>query len=315
MIRDWKNVALGNATGIAREGMRKILRKYYYDSSEMADEAGKMTLYDVKAFSKVLLKKGYIEGLIYGNVSESQARANTDLLTEILKIKPEKWKKVIHQGRLDFTGGEDITQVLKTQVNNSCLWRLQYFGENSIEEAAQAQVIGNFVESPFYLEMRTKQQLGYIVWGGAASTEKSSYFYFIIQSGNHPAEYLANQAEQFSLTLPDSLRQLPDEEFLVIKNSVIEKIKEKPTSIAEQAGKYYTLAFDYNGNFNRNEELIQAVENLTREKSVEVLSTVLANETLERATVLLYAKEHNVGENVKSSFDSINQWKNTRKYQ
>ena len=118
-----------------------------------------------------------------------------------------------------------------------------------------------------------------------------------------------------SLTLPDSLRQLPDEEFLVIKNSVIEKIKEAPTSIAEQAGKYYTLAFDYNGNFNRNEELIQAVETLPREQSVEVLAKVLANEPLERATILLYAKEHNVGENVKSSFDSINQWKDTRKYQ
>ena len=141
------------------------------------------------------------------------------------------------------------------------------------------------------------------------------YFYFIIQSGNHPAEYLAKQAEEFTLTLPDSLKKLPEEEFLVIKNSVIEKIKETPTSIAEQAGKYYTLAFDYKGNFNRNNELIQAVENLTKEKSVEVLSTVLANETLERATVLLYAKEHNVGENVKSSFDSTNQWKNTRVYE
>ena len=313
-IRDWNNVALGNATGIAREGMRKILRKYYYDSSEMAGEASNINLSDVKQFSKVLLKRGYIEGFVFGNVSESQARENTDLLTDILKIQAEKWKKVIHQGRLDFTAGEDITQVLKTQVNNSCLWRLQYFGENSIEEAAQAKVIGNFVESPFYLEMRTNQQLGYIVWGGAASTEKSSYFYFIIQSGNHPAEYLANQAEQFTLTLPDSLRNLPEDDFLVIKNSVIEKIKEKPTSIAEQAGKYYTLAFDYDGNFDRNEELINAVENLTKNKSVEVLSKVLSNETLERVSVLLYAKEHEVGKNIKPSFDSINQWKNTRKY-
>ena len=42
MIRDWNNVALGNATGIAREGMRKMLRKYYYDSSEMAGEAGNL---------------------------------------------------------------------------------------------------------------------------------------------------------------------------------------------------------------------------------------------------------------------------------
>ena len=53
--------------------------------------------------------------------------------------------------------------------------------------------------------------------------------------------------------------------------------KEQPTSIAEKAGEYYILAFDYNGNFNRNEELILAVENLTKEQSVEVLTKVLAN--------------------------------------
>jgi len=151
--------------------------------------------------------------------------------------------------------------------------------------------------------------------GWSCQCREIQLFLFIIQSGNHPAEYLANQAEQFSLTLPDSLRNLPEEDFLVIKNSVIEKIKEKPTSIAEQAGKYYTLAFDYDGNFDRNEELIKAVENLTKDKSVEVLSKVLANETLERASVLLYAKEHEVGKDINSSFDSINQWKITRKYQ
>ena len=68
--------------------------------------------------------------------------------------------------------------------------------------------------------MRTNQQLGYIVWGGAASFKTSSYFYFIIQSGDHPAEYLADQAERFTITLPDSLQQLPDDEFLIIKNAV-----------------------------------------------------------------------------------------------
>ena len=176
-------------------------------------------------------------------------------------------------------------------------------------------MIGNYVGSPFYLEMRTNQQLGYIVWGGATSFKNSSYFYFIIQSGNHPAEYLAGQAEQFNVTLTDSLQQLPDEEYLVIKNAVIEKIKEKPTSIAEKAGKYYTMAFDYDGNFDRDNQLILAVEDLSKEKSIEVLTKVLGADTREMATILLYAKEHELDENIKSSINDINQWKNTRIYQ
>ena len=163
--------------------------------------------------------------------------------------------------------------------------------------------------------MRTNQQLGYIVWGGATSFKNSSYFYFIIQSGNHPAEYLADQAEQFTATLTDSLHQLPEEEYNVIKNAVIEKIKEKPTSIAEKAGKYYTMAFDYDGNFDRDNQLILAVEDLSKEKAIEVLTRALGDDTRERATILLYAKEHEIGENIRSTFHDINQWKNTRKYQ
>jgi insulysin len=232
-----------------------------------------------------------------------------------LKIKAEKWNKVTHQGRLEFAEGEDIIQVVESEVNNSCFSRLQYFGNNSIDEDAQSRVIGTYVESPFFLEMRTNRQLGYIVWGGARSTKKSSFFIFIIQSGDYTAENLSKQADEYTITLPDSLKQLPDEEYLIIKNAVIEKIKEKPTSIAEKAGKYYTMAFDYDGNFDRDNQLILAVEDLSKEKAIEVLTRALGADTRERATILLYAKEHEIGENIRSTFHDINQWKNTRKYQ
>ena len=163
--------------------------------------------------------------------------------------------------------------------------------------------------------MRTNQQLGYIVWGGAASSKKSSYFVFIIQSGDYTADNLSKRADEYTITLPDSLKHLPDEEYLVIKNAVIEKIKEKPTSIAEKAGKYYTMAFDYDGNFDRDNQLILAVENLSKEKAIEVLTRALGDDTRERANILLYAKEHEIGGNIRSTFHDINQWKNTRKYQ
>ena len=101
----------------------------------------------------------------------------------------------------------------------------------------------------------------------------------------------------------------------MIKNAVIERIREKPTSISEKADKYFTLAYDYKGNFNRDEQLISSVQELTKEETINVLSRALDEKSLERATILLYAKEHSVGKNTKSTFENINRWKNTRKYQ
>ena len=58
MIRDWKNVDLGDAYRIAREKMRKIVRKHYYTNTELADASGNISLADVNEFGAKLLKKG-----------------------------------------------------------------------------------------------------------------------------------------------------------------------------------------------------------------------------------------------------------------
>ena len=313
-VRDWKNFSKGNAYQIARQHMRKIVRKYYYTNDEYIESAKKISLNQVNKFAKKLLKKGFVQGMIYGNVNIEQAQKNTELLIETLKMKPIAWDKVAHQQNLVFNPGEEIVKVVHSEVNNSCFSRLQYFGNNTIKDDAYAKVLGTFVESPFFLEMRTNQQLGYIVWGGAGSSKKSSYFIFIIQSGDYSADYLQQQADNYIDTFPDSLRIMNNEDFQIIKNSVIEKIKEKPTSIAEQANKYYTMAFDFNGNFDRDQQLITAVNDLSKEESINLLDKIISENTMKKSTILLYAKQHDVGENIKSTFNNINQWKSSRKY-
>ena len=75
------------------------------------------------------------------------------------------------------------------------------------------------------------------------------------------------------------------------------------------------MAFDYDGNFDRDNQLILAVGELSKEKAIEVLTNVLGADTRKRATILLYAKEHEIDENISSTFHDINQLKNKRVYQ
>ena len=86
LIRDWKNVAMGNAYQIAREHMRKMVRKHYYISDEFASAAENISLSDIRNYSDKILKKGYIQGLVYGNVTDKQAQENTSLLKNELNI-------------------------------------------------------------------------------------------------------------------------------------------------------------------------------------------------------------------------------------
>ena len=68
------------------------------------------------------------------------------------------------------------------------------------------------------------------------------------------------------------------------------------------------------GNFRRNEELVESVYKLKKEIVAQVLADALDKNSMESATVLLYAKEHKIDESVEATVIDINQWKNTRNY-
>ena len=76
--------------------------------------------------------------------------------------------------------------------------------------------------------MRTNQQLGYIVYGGAgplSGDPDHRYLFFIIQSGTHPADILETRANAFIETYIEKFQELPEDEFETFRTAAIEKLK------------------------------------------------------------------------------------------
>ncbi len=66
----------------------------------------------------------------------------------------------------------------------------------------KTEVIARAIQNHFYTEMRTKQELGYIVFSGTYNRENTQNLIYIIQSGTHAAEDLAQRAEACVATFP-----------------------------------------------------------------------------------------------------------------
>ena len=73
--------------------------------------------------------------------------------------------------------------------------RLQV-GERSFEEQARGSMVASIVESDFYTQMRTNQQLGYIVWSFNNSIEERLFFKMIIQSAGYGPFELQKRVEE-----------------------------------------------------------------------------------------------------------------------
>jgi hypothetical protein len=149
-----------------------------------------------------------------------------------------------------------------------------------------------FVGPPTYTELRTRQQLGYIVFGGAGNEEDRHFAYFIVQSGDYPADVLAARTDAFIATLPAQLKLLPPQAWQTIKDGVRAKLEEKDKSIAERAARLFGLAYDRQGQWARDAETLAALQALTLERAQALLDAALAPAGRRSLGFLGFARDH-----------------------
>ena len=316
-IRALENFPKSDAWRLGRHYKNLTTEKVQFSPAEQLPVLREITLNDVKSYArKELFRHGNIEALIHGNFTAEQAVATTRKLQKTLKLKPiPKDQKPFEKEILTMEPGETLLRTHKLEVNNSALWREYSIAQDTPENRAAMLVIDNFVSQPFYNEMRTKQQLGYIVWGGASRKEDRLISYFIIQSGTHPADELQRRADVFLKSFPEQFSKLTDEEFEKLKVAAAEKIKEKPKSIAAKAGLLHTLAYEHGADFSRQETTLKAIDSLTKCQTSTLLENMLNPKTRKQRTFLLFANEHEPKDKIQPTFTDLKKWKASRKFE
>jgi insulysin len=201
------------------------------------------------------------------------------------------------------------------KVNNSAFRREYVLGTDSAELRAAAMVLANFIGDPFYSELRTRQQLGYIVGSTVADEARQLFVAFIIQSGEYPADVLEERADAFIRQFPALLAALPDDGWATLVAGVRAKLEEKDKSIAERASRFFDLAYERNADFNRREATLAALGTLTKARAGEVLSTALAPSTARSRTFLGFSREHQPKSKPAVTFTDVDVWKGKQRFE
>tara|TARA_B100000609_G_C17096184_1_gene372020 strand:- start:271 stop:849 length:579 start_codon:yes stop_codon:yes gene_type:complete len=187
-------------------------------------------------------------------------------------------------------------------------------GKDSPEIRAIAILASKAIEQPFYTEMRTNQQLGYVVWSYPRLQDDTYYLNFLIQSGDYPADDLSQRADRLIVTLPDLIASMSDESFQQLINSEIETLERKPLSISERAAKNKTIIFEYDGDFSRNNKTIEALKKVNKDSLAAYLGNIISKEKRKMMNILAFAENHENKSEQQSSFSNLADWKSTRLY-
>jgi insulysin len=315
ILRGYKNFPLSDAHQQTREISPEIYNNIKFSWEESLVVAERTTLENIKIYSKSLYEKTFVEAMVYGDFKKDQAKKVVEMFNNKTGTAGIDREETFELAYLQLEKSEDIQYIDDLLVNNSCFFRQYEIGEDSPKTRAMSMVIDKVLQQPFYTEMRTNQQLGYIVWSYTRNIKKTYFLNFLIQSGVYAGDELDKRADKFIYSSAENeIVKLDENTFKQIIESCVEELEKKPMSISEKATKLKRAIFEYDINYLRDEETIEALNQINKEDVLSLFNEVISPKSRKMINIVTFAENHKNTSSLKSSFTDLKKWKSSRIY-
>lgn len=210
---------------------------------EFAAELSIITCESTRAFHKELLSQMHMEAVVHGNLYKEDALKLTDMMENTLKTRSlPKSQWTIYRSFL-FPPGSNFVykKTLGDPANvNHCIEYFLFAGEKH-EPMLRAKVLllDQILHEPAFDQLRTKEQLGYIVFSGLKTSTTTLGFRFLIQS-EKTTQYLEGRIDSFLSNYIETLEQMCDSEFESHKRSLVIKLLEKMKNLDQETNRLWS---------------------------------------------------------------------------
>ena len=116
---------------------------------------------------------------------------------------------------------------------------------------AVTRVFGRVVKQPAFSELRTKQQLGYIVWSQLLTLEDTRGVKMTIQSSTASPVELYERMLSFLRDFVSTLEAMPEEEFQDALDGLVKMILQPPTRMRQETARIWQEIEDRTLRFHR----------------------------------------------------------------
>ncbi|KAH7350004.1 insulin-degrading enzyme [Plectosphaerella cucumerina] len=262
-----------------------------YVVEEYLAELPSINAEDVRQFKKQMLSQLRIEAYVHGNVYKEDALKLTDMVEATLKprILPQAQWPVIRSLVLPAGSNFVYKKTLKDPANiNHCLETFFYVGDKGDWGVrAKTMLLDQMAHEPAFDQLRTKEQLGYVVFSGARAFTTTYGFRFIIQSERTP-EYLESRIEAFLNQFATTLESMSDADFEGHKRSLVVRRLEKLKNLDQESSRHWTQISSEYFSFDLAQQDAEHVKQLTKADMVEFFQTYIKPGSATRAKLSVH---------------------------
>ena len=258
---------------------------------QYTSELPHVQLADVQSFGRELLSQSYIEILAHGNLHRDEAKKVADLVEETLHPRPlpkSQWplkRNVIVPSGSNYIYKHSLKD--PANVNHAIEYYLQVGAVQDKTKRALLLLFSQMTDEPSFDQLRTKEQLGYVVWSGPRWSATTMGYRVLIQSERDP-EYLESRIDAFLLKFKTDLDNMTNEDFEGHKRSIINKRLEKMKNLEQETTRLWSYISSEYYAFYQIDQDVEAIRLLTKSDVQEFFATYISPESSNRAKLSVH---------------------------
>ncbi|XP_045541115.1 insulin-degrading enzyme [Papilio machaon] len=251
---------------------------------ELLAAAKDMNVEKLDVFVSRLLRKVHVEALMMGNITRERALNMADNIENKLPkdARPLLAQELILYREVELGKGSWFLRSTENNVHKSSCALVYYAcGPRATRANVALELVAHALAEPAFNVLRTKEQLGYIVFSGVRRSNGAQGLRLVVQSDRHP-EYLEQRIEAFLKTSQEDLENMSEEMFLKHRSTLAAQRLERPKRMATKAARIWAEIITQVYNFDRPRVEVEQLNTITKDELLQFYKKYISAESCDR---------------------------------
>lgn len=249
-----------------------LINERSWTNEEKLKVVEKISFEQLLCYIPTIYEQLYYEVLVHGNFRSEEAFEINSLVGHLIpnnivnsEVKNSRLRSYLIPKGKTF---RYETKLKDTKNVNSCIQHVTQIEIYNEQLSALCGLFAQMIHEPCFDTLRTKEQLGYVVFSSSLNNHGTANIRILVQS-EHTTPYLEWRIDNFYKTFGESLIEMEEDDFTKHKDALCKSLLQKYKNMGEESSRYTAAIYLGDYNYTHRQKKAKLIEALTKEQMIE----------------------------------------------
>ncbi|MCY9828048.1 insulinase family protein [Vibrio chagasii] len=291
LLRNWNNASQDRPISQLFNAMTGILQPNNPPYAVLIEALETIEVDELSSFVQSILAELHVEMFVYGDWRQDDAHKMAETLKDALRVKDQAYEESLRPLIMLGENGSFQREVVCNQDDSAIVVYYQC-PDISPKNIALYSLANHLMSATFFHEIRTKQQLGYMVGTGNMPLNRHPGIVLYVQSPNAAPADLLVSIDEFLNAFYMVLLELNDYQWHSSKRGLWNQISTPDTTLRGRAQRLWVAIGNKDLEFNQRERVLEELKGLTRSDMMRFVVSQLKPRTANRLIMHAHGNAH-----------------------